>query len=145
MIRERERGTIEHLLAMPVSVAEIMMAKDWANGLVVVLAPDRHHCSHRSRVLCLRPVPCCTGRNHVAGGYHAPNVWEQGQSSGLVFVPVTPQLQKTGSCVSKREKIDAGQFVLGRYLVGLSAVNHWPGTGGNRIVPLPLAELYRLP
>ena len=147
VIRERERGTIEHVLAMPVSVVEIMMAKVWANGLVVVVAPDRHHCSHRSRVLCLclRPVPCCTGRNHVAGGHHVPNVREQGQSSGLVFVPVTPQLQKTGSCVSKREKIDAGQFILCCYLVGLSAVNHWSGTGGNRIVPLPLAELYRLP
>lgn len=38
VIRERERGTIEHLLAMPVSVVEIMLAKVWANGLVVVVA-----------------------------------------------------------------------------------------------------------
>jgi len=38
VIRERERGTIEHLLAMPVSVVEIMLAKIWANGLVIVVA-----------------------------------------------------------------------------------------------------------
>ncbi len=38
VIRERERGTIEHLLVMPVSVVEIMLAKVWANGLVIVVA-----------------------------------------------------------------------------------------------------------
>ncbi|HEY9057263.1 MAG TPA: ABC transporter permease [Aurantimonas sp.] len=38
VIRERERGTIEHLLVMPVTPAEIMMAKIWANGLAIVLA-----------------------------------------------------------------------------------------------------------
>lgn len=37
-LREREHGTIEHLLVMPVRPAEIMMSKIWANGLVVVLA-----------------------------------------------------------------------------------------------------------
>lgn len=38
VIREREHGTIEHLLVMPVSPAEIMLAKIWANGLVIVAA-----------------------------------------------------------------------------------------------------------
>jgi ABC-2 type transport system permease protein len=38
LIREREHGTIEHLLAMPVTPAEIMLAKIWAMGLVVLLA-----------------------------------------------------------------------------------------------------------
>jgi ABC-2 type transport system permease protein len=37
-IREREHGTIEHLLVMPLTPFEIMMAKVWANGLVIVLA-----------------------------------------------------------------------------------------------------------
>ena len=36
-IREREHGTIEHLLVMPVTPFEIMMAKIWANGLVVLI------------------------------------------------------------------------------------------------------------
>jgi ABC-2 type transport system permease protein len=38
LIREREHGTIEHLLVMPVTPFEIMMAKIWANGLVVLVA-----------------------------------------------------------------------------------------------------------
>ena len=38
LLREREHGTVEHLLVMPVRPAEIMIAKIWANGLVVVLA-----------------------------------------------------------------------------------------------------------
>ena len=38
LIREREHGTIEHLLVMPVTPTEIMLAKVWAMGLVVVVA-----------------------------------------------------------------------------------------------------------
>jgi ABC-2 type transport system permease protein len=38
VIREREHGTIEHLLVMPVTPVDIMLAKIWANGLVIVLA-----------------------------------------------------------------------------------------------------------
>ncbi|MBY0242974.1 MAG: ABC transporter permease, partial [Burkholderiaceae bacterium] len=38
LIREREHGTIEHLLVMPVAPAHIMLAKVWAMGLVVLLA-----------------------------------------------------------------------------------------------------------
>jgi ABC-2 type transport system permease protein len=36
LIREREHGTVEHLLVMPVKPAEIMIAKIWANGFVIV-------------------------------------------------------------------------------------------------------------
>ena len=38
LIREREHGTIEHLLVMPVTPTEIMLAKIWAMGLVVLVA-----------------------------------------------------------------------------------------------------------
>lgn len=38
LIREREHGTIEHLLVMPVTPGEIMLAKVWSMGLVVALA-----------------------------------------------------------------------------------------------------------
>ena len=38
LIREREHGTIEHLLVMPVTPTEIMLAKVWSMGLVVLLA-----------------------------------------------------------------------------------------------------------
>lgn len=38
MIREREHGTIEHLLAMPITPFEIAAAKIWANAAVVMAA-----------------------------------------------------------------------------------------------------------
>ncbi|MGE5159459.1 MAG: ABC transporter permease [Gemmatimonas sp.] len=38
LIREREQGTVEHLLVMPVAPAEIMLAKMFANGLVILIA-----------------------------------------------------------------------------------------------------------
>ena len=38
LIREREHGTIEHLLVLPVTPAEIMLAKIWSMGLVVLVA-----------------------------------------------------------------------------------------------------------
>ncbi len=37
LIRERERGTVEHLLVMPVTPAEIMTSKVWSMGLVVLV------------------------------------------------------------------------------------------------------------
>lgn len=36
-IREREHGTLEHLLVMPLKPLEIMLAKIWANGVAVLL------------------------------------------------------------------------------------------------------------
>lgn len=36
-IREREHGTLEHLLVMPIRPFEIMLAKVWANGLAVLI------------------------------------------------------------------------------------------------------------
>lgn len=38
LIREREHGTVEHLLVMPVTPFEIMSSKVWSMGLVVLLA-----------------------------------------------------------------------------------------------------------
>lgn len=38
LIREREHGTIEHLLVMPVTPAEIMVAKVWSMAFVVLIA-----------------------------------------------------------------------------------------------------------
>lgn len=38
VMREREHGTIEHLLVMPVRPSEIAAAKIWANGLMILLA-----------------------------------------------------------------------------------------------------------
>ena len=38
VIREREHGTLEHLLVMPLNAIEIALAKVWANGLVILIA-----------------------------------------------------------------------------------------------------------
>jgi ABC-2 type transport system permease protein len=38
LIREREQGTVEHLLVMPVVPIEIMLSKIIANGIVIVVA-----------------------------------------------------------------------------------------------------------
>jgi ABC-2 type transport system permease protein len=38
LIREREQGTVEHLLVMPLRPTEILLAKVWASGLVIVVA-----------------------------------------------------------------------------------------------------------
>jgi ABC-2 type transport system permease protein len=38
VLREREHGTLEHLLVMPLRPSELMFAKIWANGLVVIIA-----------------------------------------------------------------------------------------------------------
>jgi len=38
LIREREQGTVEHLLVMPIVPTEIMVAKMIANGLVILVA-----------------------------------------------------------------------------------------------------------
>jgi ABC-2 type transport system permease protein len=38
IIREREHGTMDHLMVMPLTPFEIAMAKVWANGLVITIA-----------------------------------------------------------------------------------------------------------
>jgi len=38
VVREREHGTLDHLLVMPLTPFEIAMSKIWANGLVILVA-----------------------------------------------------------------------------------------------------------
>jgi ABC-2 type transport system permease protein len=38
VVREREHGTMDHLLVMPLTPFEIAMSKIWANGLVIIVA-----------------------------------------------------------------------------------------------------------
>nr|VUD28265.1 antibiotic transport system permease component [Raoultella sp. NCTC 9187] len=63
LIREREHGTVEHLLVMPVTPFEIMLAKIWSMGLVVLVVSGlslllmvqgccRCRLKARSRFLC---------------------------------------------------------------------------------------------
>ncbi len=37
ILREREHGTLEHLLVMPITAFEIALAKVWANGIVILM------------------------------------------------------------------------------------------------------------
>jgi len=38
IVREREHGTMDHLLVMPITPFDIAMSKIWANGLVITVA-----------------------------------------------------------------------------------------------------------
>ena len=38
LLREREHGTIEHLLVMPLNSVQIVLSKVWANGLIILVA-----------------------------------------------------------------------------------------------------------
>lgn len=38
LLREREHGTIEHLLVMPLTSFQIALSKVWANGLIILVA-----------------------------------------------------------------------------------------------------------
>jgi len=38
LLREREHGTIQHLMVMPLTPFEIAVAKVWANGLIILVA-----------------------------------------------------------------------------------------------------------
>ena len=75
-IREREHGTIEHLLVMPLTPFEIMMAKIWANGLAVLIGVTFALLVMVQQVLKVPiagslPLFLCGGRMlHVCGGLH---------------------------------------------------------------------------
>ncbi len=80
LIREREQGTVEHLLVMPVVPTEIMLAKMIANGLVILVAAMLSLAVRRAlvdrladqRVFALVPArrgdlrPCGGGARHHA-------------------------------------------------------------------------------
>ncbi len=80
LIREREHGTIEHLLVMPVTPAEIMIAKVWSMGLIVLLATAASlvlviegalHVPIEGSVLLFLAAVALHLRHHVEGDFHA--------------------------------------------------------------------------
>ncbi len=53
LIREREHGTVEHLLVMPITPFEIMMAKVWSMGwwcwwYRIIAGADGERCTGRT-------------------------------------------------------------------------------------------------
>ena len=82
VIREREHGTIEHLLVMPVTASEIMLAKILANGLVILVAST----------LSLLGVPINgTLTNHLLG---AATYLFSIASLAIMIATLTPSLQQ---------------------------------------------------
>ena len=49
IVREREHGTMDHLLVMPLTPFEIAMSKVWANGLVITRGGRPFALCRRSR------------------------------------------------------------------------------------------------
>ncbi len=60
LIREREHGTLEHLLVMLLIPFEVMAAKVWANGLVVLVctALSLRLVVQRAGVFIVGSTPC---------------------------------------------------------------------------------------
>ncbi|MGS6553881.1 ABC transporter permease, partial [Escherichia coli] len=69
LIREREHGTVEHLLVMPITPFEIMMAKVWSMGLVVLVV------SGLSLVLMVKGVSLAQAILYRGAGFEI--VWPQ--------------------------------------------------------------------
>ena len=65
LIRERERGTLEHLLVMPVDPPEIILSKIWSMGTLVFIAAFLSHIFVIGMVL---KVPMAGSRTLFAAG-----------------------------------------------------------------------------
>ncbi len=65
LLREREHGTIEHLLVMPLTAFQIAMAKVWANGLIILVA---FTLSMLLVVESILDVPIAGSRSLLVGG-----------------------------------------------------------------------------
>jgi ABC-type transport system involved in multi-copper enzyme maturation permease subunit len=56
LLREREHGTLDHLLVLPLTALEIMLAKIWSNALVVVVHLDFAGWWSKGRWACRWPA-----------------------------------------------------------------------------------------
>ena len=70
IIREREHGTMDHLVVMPLTPFEIAMSKVWANGLVILSLPVFPFTSSFARYLAFRsrgPFHCsCSAQRSIS-------------------------------------------------------------------------------
>jgi ABC-2 type transport system permease protein len=100
LIREREHGTMEHLLVMPVTPFEIMMAKIWSMGLVVLVVSGLSlmlmvqgicRCRLKARFRCLcwgGAQPVCHHLNRHFYGHLARSMPQLGLLMILVLLPL---------------------------------------------------------
>lgn len=116
VIREREHGTLEHLLAMPVTPFEIMLAKIWANGLVVLAGTTLALKGVIQGVLSV-PVPgsiplflCGVALylfSAASMGIFLATVARSMPQFGLLFILIITPLQMLSGGVTPRESMPA--------------------------------------
>ena len=122
LLRERERGTIEHLLVMPVTPFEIMTSKVWAMGAVVFAA------SALSLIIVVRgllavplagsiPLFFCGTALHLfattALGLFLATFTKSMSQFGLLLMMVWLPLQMLSGSVTARESMPAAiQWVM---------------------------------
>jgi ABC-2 type transport system permease protein len=114
LIREREHGTVEHLLVMPVTPFEIMTSKVWAMALVVLVASGlradcrRAGAAARADRGLARPVSgrrrAAPVRHHVDG--HLPGHLARSMPQfGLLMMLVLLPLQMLSGGMTPRESM----------------------------------------
>jgi ABC-2 type transport system permease protein len=112
LIREREHGTIEHLLVMPVTPTEIMLAKVWSMGLVGVAGGSAVLRAHRQGALrpcrwtarsgCSLAAPRCTCHHHSMGIFMATLARNMPQFGLLVMLVMMPLQMLSGGMTRAR-------------------------------------------
>ena len=123
LIREREHGTIEHLLVMPVTPFEIMTSKVWAMGLVVLA---RHRlsrsssscrgcwrCRSRARSRCSWPGAALHLFATTSMGIFLGTVARSMPQFGLLLILVLLPLQMLSGGTTPRESMpEVVQYVM---------------------------------
>lgn len=134
LIREREHGTIEHLLVMPVTPAEIMLAKVWSMGLVVLVAAALsltfivrgalHVPIQGSALLFLAGAALHLGATTALGILMATLARSMPQFGMLVVLVLLP-LQMLSGGVTPRESMPAAV----QYVMQLAPTTHFVALG----------------
>ena len=96
LIREREQGTVEHLLVMPVVPAEIMLSKILANGIIILACsgPIAAACGAVVAAGADFRIDCFSWRRlhlrvHGRGAWHCPGTVASTMAQfGLLSIPV---------------------------------------------------------
>ncbi|XNM71958.1 ABC transporter permease [Escherichia coli] len=114
LIREREHGTVEHLLVMPITPFEIMMAKVWSMGLVVLVVSGLslvlmvkgvwvYRLKARSRCLCWAWRSVCFATTSI--GIFMGTIARSMPQLGLLVILVLLPLQMLSGGSTPRESM----------------------------------------
>lgn len=148
-IREREHGTLEHLLAMPVTPVQIMVSKIWANGMVVLLCTAFALLAVVQGVLGVAiggsiPLFLCGSAIYLfsagAIGIFLATIARSMPQFGLLFILVVIPLQMLSGGVTPRESMPAAiqDIMLGApttYFVRFAQAILYRGAGIETVWP----------